>query len=645
MRKAILFFVALLVLLTGTTLSCAWQWHEDNTLLNPTQYPEDLQYWGSWTIGDLGPGVGNSYILKNGESLIRLTPVTELDGIVGWEVDNSYFEGIPVAPDLHQIQLDDWAFNGGLNELLLITSEGDLACYRNNGTPTEPNWSEIGNPFGDSWLPDPPFSVHLCNLDNDEYLDALFLYDIFLRHHEREGFDWVIRDTLHTISDDHWPHHIECGDLDGDNDLDVILMADRPCEYYSYEIIENTGTAESPQFSSEYFKLPTWMNLPIPCDLNGDGRTDLVYQYAVLIKTEEVAFDWEPFLFFKWDRALNFVGDGFGGSPPPWAMFVNYYETPGMHRTFLSGEFTSHGLQVTDWCGDLLGTDTSAVDRYTNIVYFEDLDADNDRDLVLKMPGRSFKQLRNDGTTNDPVWEETDDLFPFELQENSILRKIIDIDGDGTLDVVTENPFQIFQGIPMDDPPYIEWELNETWTADCPEFDMIFGDPDGDGDAELFGPEYGEFIFYQNIGEPGNPEWFLDEMALEGIVYQWGSHAFIDFNNDGKDDLQILSTIYFAGTGTGIEPPMTSPATFSLSVYPNPFNASARIKMNLKADALLKLTVYDLLGRELGVPYFGRASSGPVEIPFNGANLSSGVFILKAEAGSHTQSKRIFLVK
>jgi hypothetical protein len=79
--------------------------------------------------------------------------------------------------------------------------------------------------------------------------------------------------------------------------------------------------------------------------------------------------------------------------------------------------------------------------------------------------------------------------------------------------------------------------------------------------------------------------------------------------------------------------------------YPNPFNPSTQIRFALRASGLARLTVYDVLGREVAVLVNGTLAAGSHSVTFDASNLTSGMYMYKLEAGGMTQTKRMTLVK
>ncbi|MBK8980779.1 MAG: T9SS type A sorting domain-containing protein [Ignavibacteria bacterium] len=89
------------------------------------------------------------------------------------------------------------------------------------------------------------------------------------------------------------------------------------------------------------------------------------------------------------------------------------------------------------------------------------------------------------------------------------------------------------------------------------------------------------------------------------------------------------------------------PVEYQLSQnYPNPFNPVTKINFSLPQESKVKLTVYDILGREIKRLISNEfRTAGVYSMEFNGAGLSSGVYFYKLEAGKFVQTKRMVLIK
>jgi len=79
--------------------------------------------------------------------------------------------------------------------------------------------------------------------------------------------------------------------------------------------------------------------------------------------------------------------------------------------------------------------------------------------------------------------------------------------------------------------------------------------------------------------------------------------------------------------------------------FPNPFNPSTVIGFNLQSSDVTRLTVYDMLGREVAVLVNGSMPAGAHSVTFDASGLSSGTYIYRLEAGGQVLTRRMTLVK
>ena len=112
---------------------------------------------------------------------------------------------------------------------------------------------------------------------------------------------------------------------------------------------------------------------------------------------------------------------------------------------------------------------------------------------------------------------------------------------------------------------------------------------------------------------------------------------------------QIYSAFAFIGTSSGVTSVTEGqviPGEFRLEQnYPNPFNPSTTIKYELPKSSMVRLTVYDMLGREVASLMNETRGAGVYEVKFDASNLSSGVYLYKLQAGDLVQTRKLLLVR
>ncbi len=91
---------------------------------------------------------------------------------------------------------------------------------------------------------------------------------------------------------------------------------------------------------------------------------------------------------------------------------------------------------------------------------------------------------------------------------------------------------------------------------------------------------------------------------------------------------------------------INSPDLFKLSQnYPNPFNPNTVINFNIPVSGNVKLSVYDLSGKQIKVLLDEYKQTGYYSVNFNGAGLSSGIFIYELNNGTEKLIKYMTLIK
>ena len=79
--------------------------------------------------------------------------------------------------------------------------------------------------------------------------------------------------------------------------------------------------------------------------------------------------------------------------------------------------------------------------------------------------------------------------------------------------------------------------------------------------------------------------------------------------------------------------------------YPNPLNNSANVSIKLISESRIKLTLYDILGREIKTFIDERHEPGEYSLKIDFAAYSSGVYFLKAEADKSYKFRKITVIK
>ena len=138
------------------------------------------------------------------------------------------------------------------------------------------------------------------------------------------------------------------------------------------------------------------------------------------------------------------------------------------------------------------------------------------------------------------------------------------------------------------------------------------------------------------------------------VAGQAGPGASVRFeasaeNNDdpnGDDDvIEILVNIDALATATEPEPGGV-PAAFRLHAnYPNPFNPETTIPFDVPARTHVRLTVFNTLGQRVATLVDEPLAAGRYRAAFGAADLPSGLYLYRLEAGAHRATKTMVLLK
>ena len=135
------------------------------------------------------------------------------------------------------------------------------------------------------------------------------------------------------------------------------------------------------------------------------------------------------------------------------------------------------------------------------------------------------------------------------------------------------------------------------------------------------------------------------------LINQFGIKYHAAWNKpvSGKDAIVGSHGLYFL---SGLN--QVSQNTVSLynlhQNYPNPFNPNTSIKFEIPSSvrgekSKVKLSVYDTVGKEVGVLVDSELLPGVYEYSFDGSGLGSGVYFYKLQSGDFIETRRMVLLK
>jgi hypothetical protein len=85
---------------------------------------------------------------------------------------------------------------------------------------------------------------------------------------------------------------------------------------------------------------------------------------------------------------------------------------------------------------------------------------------------------------------------------------------------------------------------------------------------------------------------------------------------------------------------------FSLmAAYPNPFNPSTTLSLNMPEDGFVSVKVFNLMGKTVATLAEGNMDANTYSFTWNASNMPSGMYMVRAEAMGQVSSQKLMLLK
>lgn len=143
-------------------------------------------------------------------------------------------------------------------------------------------------------------------------------------------------------------------------------------------------------------------------------------------------------------------------------------------------------------------------------------------------------------------------------------------------------------------------------------------------------------------------EWRISAIAIDDSNHKWIGSAYNTYSNSSYYTYtSAVLTDFFEGDANSVNGESgIGKKTFELKQnYPNPFNPSTSISYAIVERQFVSLKVFDILGREVTSLINEEKPAGQYNVRFNAANIPSGVYFYKLQAGSNVQTKKMILLK
>ncbi|MDD5088061.1 MAG: T9SS type A sorting domain-containing protein [bacterium] len=152
----------------------------------------------------------------------------------------------------------------------------------------------------------------------------------------------------------------------------------------------------------------------------------------------------------------------------------------------------------------------------------------------------------------------------------------------------------------------------------------------------------GEFTRIVTLPSQGNSATeqryeYTDTDVNPGQTY-WYYLADVDMSGNRSEHRGMIVS------ATALDP-VAAPSTYSLSVYPNPFNPSTTISFTLAEAGAVRVAVYDVRGRWIQTLADEERNAGGHKFAFDARELPSGVYFVRMESGEFQGTRKVVLMR
>lgn len=151
-----------------------------------------------------------------------------------------------------------------------------------------------------------------------------------------------------------------------------------------------------------------------------------------------------------------------------------------------------------------------------------------------------------------------------------------------------------------------------------------------------------KLVTWNRVGKGGIE--LYDSLKFTGQYYKMYLDKMATANGFSIKEIEIYGV---PNVQVGVsEQSKVTPNNFEISQnYPNPFNPETSIMYSLQKASMVKIELYDLLGRKVFTIADGLIQAGNHTVKIDGSNLTSGIYLVHAESGSIGKTMKITLIR
>ena len=107
----------------------------------------------------------------------------------------------------------------------------------------------------------------------------------------------------------------------------------------------------------------------------------------------------------------------------------------------------------------------------------------------------------------------------------------------------------------------------------------------------------------------------------------------------------IASYKFIIISGTSIESNIHKPALLNFRFYPNPFNSETTIELEVKKNGQTIIDIFNIKGQRVAILHKGYLDQGLHLFSWNGAEQSSGIYLIKVAVDDYKVTEKVLLLK
>jgi hypothetical protein len=190
----------------------------------------------------------------------------------------------------------------------------------------------------------------------------------------------------------------------------------------------------------------------------------------------------------------------------------------------------------------------------------------------------------------------------------------------------------------------VRWESSSDVDGDVLIYQFVLG-VDGTGAPVLIDTVLSDTVLnipYQDLAE------LIGMLGQTSISGNWT--VFTTDSDDTTMSNDVWNILIDAGGVLSIHGDVI-PNVYALHQnYPNPFNPTTILRYDLPEDTQVRITIYDIMGREVRTLFNNQQNAGYKSVIWNATNnqgqpISAGVYLYSIEAGGFRQTKKMILLK